>query len=84
MPYKFLICTFLVVVHEVILASAIDSTASFATRRVSLLALDALEGDPQFLTRTCDCRKRTRGKKAQKKAKGKMLNILDEDDDSME
>jgi len=57
-----------VVVHDVILASAIDTTATVAARRASLFALDALEGDAAFMTRTCDCRTNTQARKAQKKA----------------
>ncbi|KAF8332689.1 uncharacterized protein EI90DRAFT_3145368 [Cantharellus anzutake] len=45
-----------VVFHDIILASAVDSTVQLASRRASFLALDALEGDPEFLARTCDCR----------------------------
>jgi endoribonuclease Dicer len=60
--------TFPVLVHDVILASAQDSTATIAARRACLFALDALEGDAAFLTRTCDCRsvqmKRAHKKKA--------------------
>jgi endoribonuclease Dicer len=55
-----------VLVHDVILASAEDSTATFAARRASLFALDALEGDAAFLTRTCDCRTHLHTKKPHK------------------
>jgi len=71
---------FVVVVHDVILASATDSTATFATRQASLLALDALEGDAQFLTRTCDCRTRSQTKKTHKKASDQILSSLDEEE----
>lgn len=53
----------LVVVHDIILASAMDATASSAMRRASLSALDALDGDPDFMTRTCDCRTLQHSKK---------------------
>ena len=43
-------------VHNVILADAQDANASLAARRASITALDALEGDPNFLNRACDCR----------------------------
>ncbi|KAI0939123.1 hypothetical protein AcV5_000626 [Taiwanofungus camphoratus] len=52
-----------VVVHDIILASAMDATASSAMRRASLSALDALDGDPDFMTRTCDCRTLQHSKK---------------------
>ncbi|KAH9947264.1 hypothetical protein B0H21DRAFT_345297 [Amylocystis lapponica] len=53
-------------VHDVILASASDINTAVAMRRASMCALDALEGDPDFLTRTCDCRAMNRGKKSKK------------------
>lgn len=58
--------TTLVLVHDVILASAEDATVTVAARRASLFALDALEGDAEFLTRTCDCRAQARPKPASK------------------
>ena len=71
-----------VVVHDVVLASALDTTAAFAARRASESALDALEGDPQFLTRTCDCRTHAQARKAQKKAMKHILSGFgDEEDD---
>lgn len=57
----------LVICHDVILASATDTTAQIASRKCSFLALDALEGDPEFMTRTCDCRELTDARKANKK-----------------
>lgn len=56
-----------VLVHEVILASGEDLAAPSAARLASLLALDALEGDADFMTRTCDCRTHQNHKKARKK-----------------
>ncbi|KAF9247216.1 hypothetical protein BU15DRAFT_39362 [Melanogaster broomeanus] len=44
------------VIHQVTLASAVGGTAQAAGRAVCMLALDALQGDPTFLSRTCDCR----------------------------
>uniref|UniRef100_A0A0W0FCG8 RNase III domain-containing protein n=1 Tax=Moniliophthora roreri TaxID=221103 RepID=A0A0W0FCG8_MONRR len=44
-----------VLVHDVILATAQDSNAASAARLASVLGLDALEGDPGFLRRTCNC-----------------------------
>jgi endoribonuclease Dicer len=38
-----------------------------AARRASFSALDALEGDPEFMTRTCDCRTHQSHKKLRKK-----------------
>ena len=56
-----------VVVHDIILASADDSTSALAAKRASYRALDALEGDSDFMTRTCDCRALNLAKKAQKR-----------------
>ena len=41
--------------HGKVIASATDSSATIATRRVSLTALDALANDPELLARICDC-----------------------------
>lgn len=57
-----------VVVHEVILASGVDPSPIFAARRASFEALDALEGDPQFMARLCDCRAKAEQRKAAKRA----------------
>jgi endoribonuclease Dicer len=57
-----------VVCHDIILASAEDPSTPFAARKASFLALDALEGDIDFLTRTCSCRSLNEAKKAAKKA----------------
>jgi endoribonuclease Dicer len=43
-------------VHDVILASAIDSSPTSAARFASMFALNALEGDRDFMTQTCACR----------------------------
>ncbi|KAG6918930.1 hypothetical protein DXG01_010585 [Tephrocybe rancida] len=51
-----------VVVHDITLASAEDPDPGLAARRASLFALDALEGDPGFFARTCDCRINTMAK----------------------
>lgn len=53
-------------VHDVILSSASDKMAASALRRASIAALDALEGDPDFLTRTCDCRATHQSKKVKR------------------
>ncbi|KAH7887826.1 hypothetical protein F5I97DRAFT_1952052 [Phlebopus sp. FC_14] len=45
-----------VVIHEINLASATAATAHAAGRVASMSALDALEGDPDFMSRACDCR----------------------------
>ena len=85
----------LVVVHEVILASGEDTTHVFAARLAALFALDALEGDADFMTRTCDCRAHINHKKARKKSafeqalenalkNGEMDVNLDSKDDEME
>jgi len=52
-----------VIVHDVVLASWTDPVAATAVRRAASSALDALEGDPGFMNRTCDCRRKQPGKK---------------------
>lgn len=39
------------VVHDVILASSVEESGMSGPKVVSCLGLDALEGDPHFLTR---------------------------------
>lgn len=46
--------------------------------------MDAIEGDHEFITRTCDCRTKTQAKKAQKKALKQMLASLQEQSDDQE
>jgi endoribonuclease Dicer len=75
--------TFTVVVHDVILASACDATSALAAKRASFAALDALEGDPDFMARTCDCRSTTQAKKGQKKAIEQALAGFSDDEDLM-
>lgn len=48
----------------------------YAAKRAAVYALDAIEGDPDFITRTCDCRAKTQAKKANKKALKQMLASL--------
>nr|VWO96551.1 Ribonuclease 3 (EC (Ribonuclease III) (RNase III) [Ganoderma boninense] len=48
-----------VVIHGKVMASATDSSAVIATRKVSLAALDMLTHDPELLARMCDCRTST-------------------------
>ena len=55
------------VVHDVILASGDDVNPTTAARRASFFALDALEGDPDFMTRICECRTHQSHKKPRKK-----------------
>ncbi|KAI0649982.1 ribonuclease III [Trametes meyenii] len=43
-------------VHDHVIAEATDSSATIATRKVSLAALDVLANDPELLARLCDCR----------------------------
>ncbi|KAJ8523549.1 hypothetical protein ONZ45_g63 [Pleurotus djamor] len=45
-----------IIVHDVVLVDAQDTTVAAAARRASSAAIDVLEGDPGFLARTCDCR----------------------------
>lgn len=58
----------IVVVHDVILAEGMDPSLPFASRRASFEGLDALEGDPQFMARLCDCRAKSEQRKALKRA----------------
>ncbi|KAF9263493.1 ribonuclease III, partial [Marasmius fiardii PR-910] len=44
-----------VLVHDVVLASAQDVNAATAAKLASTFALNAIEGDPDFLLRTCNC-----------------------------
>ena len=64
-----------VLVHDVVLTSATDVSTTTAARRASDLALDAIEGDPHFMSRTCNCRAQNLARKAAKKAqKGTLHN----------
>lgn len=65
-----------VVIHDVILASAAGPSALYASKQAAVYALDAIEGDPDFIARTCDCRSKTLAKKANKKALKQMLASL--------
>ncbi|KAF8974226.1 hypothetical protein BDZ97DRAFT_3979 [Flammula alnicola] len=56
-----------VVVHDIVLASAEDTTPTSAARLASFFALDALEGDADFMTKTCDCRSHHTHKKTHQK-----------------
>ncbi|GJJ07506.1 hypothetical protein Clacol_001708 [Clathrus columnatus] len=56
-----------VVCHDIILATADDPATQFAARKASFLALDALEGDTNFLNTTCSCRNLNDAKKKMKK-----------------
>ncbi|TFK55753.1 ribonuclease III [Heliocybe sulcata] len=57
-----------VVVHDTILAAAASTSSFSASRRASFCALDALEGDPDFMRRTCNCRLQSQVRHAVKKA----------------
>ena len=71
-----------VLVHDVILASGEDIVPAVAARQSSLFALDALEGDAAFLTRTCDCRTILQTKKKRKqKALENVLLDFEEDEE---
>ncbi|KAG1820277.1 uncharacterized protein BJ212DRAFT_1266415 [Suillus subaureus] len=68
-----------VIVHDIILASATESTGYIAGRMASTAALDALEGDPSFMAHNCSCRNRIQmGKKDYKNRLEKMLADLEE------
>ncbi|KAE9410383.1 hypothetical protein BT96DRAFT_961824 [Gymnopus androsaceus JB14] len=51
---------YLVLVHDVVLSSSQDEPGMSGAKVASCFGLDALEGDPSFLTRTCDCWKKTK------------------------
>lgn len=72
------------VIHDVTLASAAGPTAAYAAKRAAVYALDAIEGDAEFITRTCDCRAKTQAKKAHKKALKQMLASLQEQNEDHE
>ncbi|EJD53820.1 ribonuclease III [Auricularia subglabra TFB-10046 SS5] len=57
-----------VVIHDTVLASATGSNKGAAARKASFEALLALERDPGFLVRTCDCRATLASKKQAKQA----------------
>ena len=66
-------------VHDVILARATDkSSTNAAARMASSLALDAIQGDPGFLLRTCDCLAKNRANKTAKKHEKTTTRNLDE------
>lgn len=67
-----------VIVHDIVLTSTTDIAGNTAARRASLLALDAIEGDPEFLARTCDCREVIEARKATKKANKKTPRNVEE------
>ncbi|KAL0949733.1 hypothetical protein HGRIS_009773 [Hohenbuehelia grisea] len=71
-----------VLVHDIVLASAQEDSTALAARRASLFALDALEGDPEFLTRTCDCRSQTTKRKGQKKDINSILSGFGEEEEA--
>ncbi|KAK7696648.1 hypothetical protein QCA50_001306 [Cerrena zonata] len=68
-----------VIVHDVILASAMDPAPTTARRLAASYALDALEGDPLFMSKVCDCR----ANKASKKLQKKVLGYEDDEDDAV-
>ncbi|KAJ4466505.1 hypothetical protein J3R30DRAFT_3689707 [Lentinula aciculospora] len=51
---------YLVLVHDVILASTQDEAGVSGAKVASCIGLYALEGDPGFLARTCDCWKKVK------------------------
>ncbi|KAF7966789.1 hypothetical protein HWV62_36991 [Athelia sp. TMB] len=73
-----------VVVHDIVLARAYDSTSAFAARHASESALDALEGDAGFMAQTCDCRAQLtdRRRQVKKKAMKEVLSGFDEDEEA--
>ncbi|KIK99243.1 hypothetical protein PAXRUDRAFT_30619 [Paxillus rubicundulus Ve08.2h10] len=69
------------VIHQITLASAVGGTAQAAGRAASILALDALQGDPGFMSRTCDCRGKWPSHKAHPAVIDKMLAVEMEEED---
>ncbi|KAF9226467.1 hypothetical protein BS17DRAFT_775670 [Gyrodon lividus] len=63
------------VIHQITLASAVGGTVQAAGRAASMLALDALQGDPGFLSRTCDCRGRLQSHKARQVLVDQMVAV---------
>ncbi|KAH9938657.1 ribonuclease III domain-containing protein [Fomitopsis serialis] len=61
-----------VMVHDVVLASAEDHSIASASRLAAAYAIDALDGDPDFMTRTCDCRAAQQSKKIKKTQKAQL------------
>ncbi|KIJ56735.1 hypothetical protein M422DRAFT_57385 [Sphaerobolus stellatus SS14] len=57
-----------VIIHDIILARGEDQTTQFAARKASFFALDALDGDPDFMARYCSCRAQNDAKKAAMKS----------------
>ncbi|KAI0347065.1 ribonuclease III [Trametopsis cervina] len=57
-----------VVVHGIRLADGTDRSSNIATRKAASAALDALAGDPGFMSRNCDCRVNPSGAKVQKQS----------------
>ena len=45
-----------VLVHDVVLATITGTSSSGTIRMVSTAALTALDGDPNFMKKVCDCR----------------------------
>ena len=66
------------VCHGFVLGTASDATYNLASRRSSFLALDALENDPEFMTRVCYCRALSDARKAAKR-QNNTKNQLDKD-----
>ncbi|KIJ20171.1 hypothetical protein PAXINDRAFT_126718 [Paxillus involutus ATCC 200175] len=71
------------VIHQITLASAMGGTAQAAGRAASMLALDALQGDPGFMSRTCDCRGSWPSHKARQAVVDKMLAVEMEEEDTV-
>ncbi|KAF8558886.1 ribonuclease III [Imleria badia] len=66
------------IIHQTTLASAMGATAQAAGRAASVLALDALQCNPEILSRTCDCRENRRSNKgAQARIKRMLVEIED-------
>lgn len=72
-----------VVVHDIDLASAAAGTAHGAGRAASMMALDAIQGDPGFMSRTCDCRSSSQSLKSRKLMVEKMLAVEIAEDSMM-
>jgi hypothetical protein len=73
-----------VIVHELVLTSARNTTVARAARQASEQALDALAADANFVRRICDCQAKVQARKAQKKTAKEMLRNFGEDEMEME